>query len=139
MPTFLQWVHVTGVVIGVGGIAFLLLALTPALRGFQPEQRHHLVKRVMDRFRWLLWGAMAAILLSGLYIIRQVYWEVAWGKSWQLLTVKIVLAFIVFVIALALTLPFKLFDRVRARGRIWLAVALGLSIAIIFIAAYLRR
>ncbi len=139
MSTFLQWVHVTAVVLSVGGMAFLLIVLTPGLGDLELEQRQRLAKLVMDRFRWVLWSAMAVLLLSGLYSIRAYYWEVAWGKSWQLLTIKIVLACLVFAIALAVTLPFKLFDWVRARRQIWLAVAVGISVVIIFISAYLRR
>ena len=139
MPTFLQWVHVTAVVLLVGGLAFLLLVLRPGFGGLQPEQRDSLIKDVFARFRWVAWTSMAVLLLSGLYSIREYYWEVAWGKSWELLTVKIVLACIVFMIALALTLPFKFFDWVRARRQAWLAVAVGLAVAIIFISAYLRR
>ena len=139
MSTFLQWIHVTAVVLSVGGMAFLLIVLTPGLGDIQPEQRQRLAKLVMNRFRWVLWSSMALILLSGLYSIREYYWEVAWGKSWELLTVKIVLAGVVFAIALALTLPFKLFDWVRARRQVWLAIAAGISVAVIFISAYLRR
>jgi len=139
MSTFLQWVHVTAVVVSVGGLAFLLIVLTPGIGDLQPEQRERLSKQVTERFRWVLWTSMALILLSGLYNIREFYWEVAWGKSWELLTVKIVLACVVFAIALAVTLPFKLFDWVRARRQIWLAIAVGISVVVIFISAYLRR
>jgi uncharacterized membrane protein len=139
MSTFLQWIHVTAVVLSVGGMAFLLIVLTPGLGDIQPEQRQRLAKLVMNRFRWVLWSSMALILLSGLYSIREYYWEVAWGKSWELLTVKIVLAGVVFAIALAVTLPFKLFDWVRARRQTWLAIAVGLAVVVIFISAYLRR
>jgi len=139
MFTILQWVHLTAVVLGVGGMAFLLIVLTPGLGDLQPEQRQRLAKLVMNRFRWVLWSAMAVLLLSGLYNIREYYWEVAWGKSWELLTVKIVLAGVVFAIALAVTLPFKLFDWVRARRQTWLAIAVGLAVVVIFISAYLRR
>jgi uncharacterized membrane protein len=139
MSTFLQWIHVTAAVIGVGGMAFLLLILMPCLGALPPEHRDLLARQVMDRFRWMIWSAIMVLLVSGFYSIRQYYWEVAWGKSWALLTVKIVLALFVFVIALALTLPFKLFDWVRARRQIWLSIAVGLAIAVILIAAYLRR
>ena len=139
MFTILQWVHLTAVVLGVGGMAFLLIVLTPGIGDLQPEQRERLSKQVTDRFRWVLWSSMALILLSGLYNVREYYWEVAWGKSWELLTGKIVLACVVFAIALALTLPFKLFDWVRARQQIWLAIAVGISVVVIFISAYLRR
>ena len=139
MPTLVQWVHVTAAVIGVGGMAFLLFILMPSLEALQPEHRDMLAKEVMNRFRWVSWSVIILLLASGLYSIRQYYWEVAWGKSWALLTVKIVLAFVVFVIALALTLPIKLFDQVRARRQIWLSTAFGLAVAVIFISAYLRR
>jgi uncharacterized membrane protein len=139
MPTVVQWIHATAAVIGVGGMAFLLFVLMPALGGLDPEQRALLVKRVMDRFRWVSWSAIFLLLVSGLYSVRQYYWEMAWGKSWTLLTVKIVLALLVFVIALALTLPFKLFDWFRARRRLWLSIAFGLAVAVILISAHLRR
>jgi len=139
MPTFLQWVHVTAGVMAVGGMAFLLFVVTPKLGDLEPAQRDRLIKQVLARFRWVLWPSMAVLLLSGLYSVREYYWEVAWGKSWELLTIKIVLACIVFVIALGLTLPFKLFDWVRARRQAWLGIAVGLAVAIIFISAYLRR
>jgi len=118
---------------------FLLLVLAPSLGDLQPEQRDLLAKRIIGRFRWVIWSAIVILLVSGLYSIREYYWEAAWGKSWALLTVKIVLALFVFVIALALTLPFKLFDWVRARWQIWLSIAVGLAVAVIFISAYLRR
>jgi uncharacterized membrane protein len=139
MSTLVQWMHVTAAVIGVGGMAFLLFILMPSLGALDPEHRDRLTKQVMDRFRWIIWSAIIVLLVSGLYSIRQYYWEMARGKFWALLTVKIVLALFVFVVALALTLPFKLFDRVRARRQIWLSIAFGLAVAIIFISAYLRR
>ena len=139
MPIFVRGMHITAAVIGVGGLAFLLLVLTPSLADLPPEQRDVWTKQVTDRFRWVLWTAIIVLLASGLYSIREYYWEVAWGKSWELLTIKIVLAFVVFVIALALTLPLKIFNWVRARRQVWLSIAVGLAVTVIFIAAYLRR
>ncbi len=139
MSTFVQWVHLTAAVMGVGGMGFLLFILMPSLRALNPDQRGLLAKQVMDRFRWISWSAIFLLLVSGLYSIREYYWEMAWGKSWALLTVKIVLALFVFLIALALTLPFKPFDWVRARRQIWLSIAFGLAVAVILIAAHLRR
>jgi len=139
MSTLVQWMHVTAAVMGVGGMAFLLFVLIPSLGALEPAQRDLLTKQVMKRFRWLIWSAIIVLLVSGLYSIREYYWEVAWGKSWALLTVKIVLALLVFEVALALTLPLKFFDRVRARAQIWLSIAVGVAVVIIFIAAYLRR
>ena len=138
MSTLVQGIHVTAAAICVGGLVFLLFVLTPSLGNPQPEQRDLWAKQVIDRFRWVLWTAIIVLLVSGLYGIREYYWEVAWGKSWELLTVKIVLAFVVFFIALALTLPLKIFNWVRAHRQVWLSIAVGLVVAVIFISAYLR-
>jgi len=139
MATFVQWVHVTAAVFGIGGIAFLLAVLLPSARALGPVQRGQLLRAVSSRFRWLSWSVIVLLILSGLYNVRQFYWEVAWGRSWTLLTVKIVLAFAVFAISLALTLPFQALERVRQRREKWLSIALVLGLIVILISAYLRR
>ena len=70
MSTLVQWLHVTAVVIGVGGMAFLLFILMPSLGALDPEHRDLLAKQVMDRFRWVIWSAIIVLLVSGLYSIR---------------------------------------------------------------------
>lgn len=141
MSTFMQWIHVTAAVIGLGGgVGFLVFMLMPSLGGsLDPAQRDLLADRVIARFRWVFWSVILLSALSGLYIIRQYYWDVAWGRSWALLTVKIVLALCVFLIAFALTLPFKLFDRFRTHRKVWLLIAISLATVVMFIAADLRR
>ena len=138
MSTLFQWIHVTAAVIGVGGIGFLLVILMPASRALSPEQRDPFLKGVMGRFRWVSWSVILLLLGSGLYNIHLRAWEVPWGTYWKLLTLKIVLAFFVFVISLLLTLPLKAFDRFRARRRTWLSVAFGLALTVILVSAYLR-
>lgn len=139
MPTLVQWIHVTASIISVGGLAFLLFILEPSLEALPPEQREPFTRQVMNRFRWVVSSSIVLLLLSGVYSVRQSYWEAPWGKAWALLTVKIVLSFFVFVIALGVTLPVKIFDRPRARRRTWLAIAVGLAAVVILLAAYLPR
>ena len=139
MATLMQWIHVMAAVIGVGGMAFLLFILMPSLGTVQAEQRDLLANQVMSRFRRVSWSVIVLLLASGFYSVRQYYWEVAWGKSWALLSVKIVLAFLVFIIVLALTLPSKFFDRVRKHRKMWLSIAFALAVSVILISAYLRR
>jgi len=139
MSTLVQWIHVTAAVMGIGGMGFLLLILMPSLRVLTPEQRDQLSRAVLGRFRWASWTVVLVLLASGLYAVRQYYWEVAWGKSWKFLTLKIVLAFAVFIISLGLTVPLKILDRFRARRQMWLSLAFALGIIVILISAYLRR
>jgi uncharacterized membrane protein len=139
MATFVQWVHVTAAVIGIGGIGFLLFILMPSAGALSPEERDALASSVLGRFRWVSWSVILLLLASGFYNVRQYYWELAWGKSWLFLTIKIVLAFVVFAIALALTLPLGFLDRVRRERQRWLAIAFAVGVAVIYLSAYLRR
>ena len=139
MSTFVQWVHLSAAVLGVGGIAFLHIILLPSMRALNPDQRETLLKAVLEKFRWISWSVILLLLISGLYNVRQFYWEVPWGRAWLLLTVKIVLAALVFAIALGLSLPLKFLNWFRARRQMWLAIALTLAMIVILISAYLRR
>lgn len=138
MLTLVQWIHVAAAVIGVGGIGFLLLILLPSTRVLSDDQRDLLLRAVLGKFRWASWSAILLLLLSGLYSIRLRAWEAPWGTYWKFLTIKIILAFLVFAISLGLTLPFKFLDWFRARRQIWLSLAFALALIVILIGAYLR-
>lgn len=139
MSTFVQWIHLSAAVLGIGGIAFMHIILLPSARVLNPDQREILLKAVTGKFRWVSWSVILLLLASGLYNVRQFYWEVPWGHSWKVLTVKIVLALLLFIIVLALTLPLKFLNWFRARRQMWLAIALTLAMTVILISAYLRR
>jgi len=138
MTSLVQWVHLVAAVVGVGGIAFMLVILLPSARVLSEEHRDLLLKTVMGRFRLTSWSAIALLLASGLYNIRLRAWEAPWGPYWKWLTVKIVLAVGVFTIALLLTLPLQTLHRFRARREMWLAIALGVALTVILISAHLR-
>ena len=138
MATFVQWVHLSAAVIGVGGMAFMLLVLFPSAGLLDEEQRDRLLKAALGRFRWVSWSVMILLLASGLYNVKLV-WLVPWGPYWTFLTIKIVLALAIFVIILCLTIPLKIFAGFRERRKQWLYVALGLAMIVILISAYLRR
>lgn len=138
MSTIFQWIHVGAAVIGVGGIAFLVVVLLPSLGALSADQRDQLVQAVMRRFRWVSWTVIILLLASGLYNVRLV-WEAPWGTYWRLLTIKIILAFLVFAISLGLTLPLNFLNRLRAQRKLWLTLAFALALVVILISAYLRR
>jgi uncharacterized membrane protein len=139
MTTFMQWVHLMAAVVGLGGMGFLLLILIPSLGVLSTEQRGALSKAVAGRFRWASWSAMTLLVISGVYNIRRYYWEGPWDRAWKFLTLKVVLSFILFAIVLGLTIPFRLFEPLRTRWRMWLLAAFILGIGVVLISAYLRR
>jgi uncharacterized membrane protein len=139
MTTFMQWIHLSAALIGVGGIGFILFLLIPSARDLAPEQRAALLKRVQGRFRWVSWSVIVLLTGSGLYNVRTYYWELAWGRAWFWLTIKILLALLVFAVSLAVTLPFPFLARFREQRERWLGVAFALAMVVILISAYLRR
>ncbi|HEV2492319.1 MAG TPA: hypothetical protein VG204_04530 [Terriglobia bacterium] len=138
MSTLFQWIHVSAAVVGVGGMGFLLLVLMPSARILTPEERDLLMQMVGGKFRWMSWTVMILLVGSGLYNMSLV-WEAPWGSYWQMLTVKIALAVVVFLISLGLTLPFKFLEPFRARRKQWLTAAFAVALVVILISAYLRR
>jgi uncharacterized membrane protein len=139
MATVMQWVHVMSAIVGLGGMGFMVLILIPSLGVLSAEQREALSKAVARRFRWASWRAITLLLISGIFNISRFYWEEQWGRAWKLLTLKILLSFGLFGIVLALTIPLRLFEPLRARRRTWLLVAFTLGMVVVLISAYLRR
>ena len=139
MATFMQWLHLMSAVVGLGGMGFLLLILIPSLGVLNQEQREALSRAIAGRFRWASWSAMILLVVSGLFAVRRYYWEEPWGAAWKILTLKISLSFVLFALVLGLTIPFRLFEPLRARRRMWLLVAFILGCVIVLISAYLRR
>jgi len=122
----------------VGSYAFLLIALLPSLRILDLERRELLLRAVFERFRWVVWAVILALMASGIYNTR-LAWEAPWGTYWKLLTIKIVLAFVFFAISVCLTLPIDFCNRFRARRELWFSIALAIAGAVLLISTYLRR
>lgn len=61
--------HVIFAALWVGGMAFAILALRPALAVLEPPQRLALMGRVHKRFFLIVWHAMPIVLLSGYFLL----------------------------------------------------------------------
>ena len=120
-------------------MGFLLLVLIPSLGVLDVEQREALSKAATGRFRWISWSAILLLVLSGLYNIRRYYWEEPWGPAWKFLAIKILLSFVLFGIVFGLSIPLKIFERMRVRRQTWLLVAFIVGVVVVLISAYLRR
>ena len=117
----------------------MLLILIPSLGVLSADQREALARALASRFRLITWSAVALLLLSGLYNVRRFYWEEPGGAAWDYLILKVLLSFLLFGIVLGITIPFRLFEPLRARRRMWLLVAFIIGVVIVLISAYLRR
>lgn len=78
------FLHVAGVTVWVGGMAFAWLCLRPATAALAPALRLTLWASVLTRFFGLVWVSIAAILLSGLYMLLEIGFDRA-PPAWHLM------------------------------------------------------
>jgi uncharacterized membrane protein len=75
-------VHLIGVAVWIGGMAFAILVLRPALRVLEPPQRLALHAQVFRRFFLVVWHAMPLVLLSGYAMLFGIYGGFG-GADWS--------------------------------------------------------
>lgn len=127
----MRWLHIASAATLVGGMLFGWLVLVPAAGALAAEARKALAARMAAHFRPLVFGAIAALLLSGGYNLltnpghHTVYYV--------LLTVKLLLAAHVFAVGAIIVTR-----NPEHRGRLFAGSAIS-GLVIILISAYLRR
>jgi putative copper export protein len=99
------WLHVLAATVWIGGMAALGLLLVPLLRRdrFQDVARPLLYASAL-RFRWIGWGALGILVVTGLINVRaqgvswstwlaMSFWSTAWGQAlgWKLFLVVLTL------------------------------------------------
>lgn len=77
-------VHLAGVIVWVGGMAFAHFCLRPSAMQLPPAQRLSLWHGVFGRFFPIVWGAIAAIGLSGCAMLVEVGFAQA-PRSWHMM------------------------------------------------------
>ncbi len=78
---FARWLHVLGVVVWVGGMFFAHMALRPSVQSLAPPQRLPLLAATLTRFVAWAGVAVAAILVSGIVLIRMLGGMAVLGAS----------------------------------------------------------
>jgi uncharacterized membrane protein len=132
-------VHILGAAIWVGGMAFALLVLRPALRVLEPPQRIALHAQVFRKFFLIVWHAMPLILLSGYAMLFGIYGGFA-GADWSVHVMHLlglIMAVIFIVIFFGPWAAFRAADtmpeRAAAVDRIRKLIAINLALGVLTI------
>ena len=91
MMVFLVWLHVLAAVSWIGGTIFLSVVLVPVLRR-EPfaSQRAMLIRTTALRFRAVVWGSIATLLITGPMLLHQRGIPIADPAGWPMvLSVKL--------------------------------------------------
>ena len=111
LASIVAWAHIGAVVVAVGGSAFVLFVLRPlVLRTMEPSVAMSLMGAVQLRFRWLIWGAILVLVVTGVWMAMefrgitslQALTHTSFGQT---LVVKSLLSIVFFAGALSVTLP----------------------------------
>jgi uncharacterized membrane protein len=76
------WLHLVAVAIWIGGMVFLALVVVPITR--RPEHQRiaiSLISQTGRRFRWVGWGCLIVLLLSG--TVNLAYRGFGWAEVWN--------------------------------------------------------
>lgn len=73
MRNLMLFLHLAGAIFWMGGMAFMVMALRPALHAqLQPPERLPLVVAVLKRFFLLVIASIALLLVTGAWLLLQV-------------------------------------------------------------------
>lgn len=107
--------HVLGAVLWVGGMAFAVLCLRPALAMLEPPQRLALHGAVLARFFRLVWHAMPILLLTGWALLFGWYGGFA-RAGWHIHAMHLAGLVMAGVFLALATGPWRAFRAALARG-----------------------
>ena len=137
----IRWVHILAAVIAIGGLFHMRFVLMPAVReALSDEEHQRLRKSVLSRWSRIINIAIGVLLLTGFYNFFTIGLEKSQGAPIysMLFGIKFLLALAVFFISSALVGKAKVFDGMRAKAGMWMAINVALGFLVILLSGWLK-
>ena len=131
--------HILPVVIAIGGTIYMRTIVMPAVEELPKSQQHLLRMSLIRRFRLVMWACIALIVLSGLAQLTFILREQLPITYQLVLAIKMILALLLFLVAIGLTLPGEVWSTVRRHAPLLLAINVVLGSVIVMLSAVLRQ
>jgi uncharacterized membrane protein len=132
LGVLMRWLHITSAITIVGGFIYARFTIAPALASLPPADATAFSNRVVGFFRPILYTALAAILLSGLYnYLTKPFYPPHYHA---VIGVKFLFVLHVFAVSVLYTIPNRN-DAKRTLRLNWLVIS---GLVIVAISAYLR-
>jgi len=136
-----HWLHLLGAIAAIGSAITMRLAIMPALNGLEEGAREEFEKTVRRKLTPIVHGSMLILIITGFLNLAHVMQD-GLGEQASLYVpifmVKVVLSFVVFYIAVMLTIASPSVESFRTnRGR-WFFINISLGAVVVFLAAVLR-
>lgn len=140
-----RWIHISAVIVAVGGTAFLRLVLHPTVQtALSDDTRATLKAPLIRRWARFVHVAILFIILSGTYnaVLMFPKHKPVEGEPplyHILFGVKLMLALALFFVAIAVTGRSKAFEGMRNQMAKWTAINLAIAGAIVLISNILKN
>ncbi|MFC1758102.1 hypothetical protein ACFL2H_04955 [Planctomycetota bacterium] len=137
----LRWVHILSAITLVGGTIFMKYALLPGLKSLEAEQRETVAASIRGFWSKCVMATSGLLLISGfvnLFRIMKIYGTNFDGPYHAMVGIKMLLAFAIFALASILSGRSSNAQKLRQKESMWLNVNIGLAIAVVCIAGYMK-
>lgn len=140
LSVVLRFAHILGAILAVGGAVSAAFVVFPAAQTVPDEARGHFNEAVRKRLAGIVMLAITLLLVTGFYNYLAVELPRHKGQAIYNATmgIKILLAFVVFFVASALTGKSAAFEGIRKKRATWLKLNILLALAVVAIGAFLR-
>jgi hypothetical protein len=133
-----HWLHLIGAIVAVGGAITLRLVVFPIAARMEPEQGEELHRAVRRRVTPLIHGSVAILLITGFINMARVFEGGVPTPYTALFALKVLLAMVVFTLAILLTVSSPALDQFNARRGTWMLLNIALGLVVVLISAILR-
>lgn len=128
----MRWIHVASVITLIGSFIYARYMMAPAIAYLAEAAQAEFNRRVIERFRPLLYTLLVAILGSGLYNYLSKPSYPPHYHMW--IGIKFLFVLHIFAVTILYTLP----NPDQAKRNRWLAGMVGTGLVIVAISAWLR-
>jgi uncharacterized membrane protein len=137
LDLFMRWLHIFSVITAVGSAFFMRFVLLPSIASLRDEDKAVISKNITGRARIWIHTAIMGILISGLYNLHKVWSKTVFPYGF-IFMLKLVLAMIVFTVAILLTSSSPQRATFQSNRKTWLTLNVGLAVIIVALSAFLR-
>lgn len=140
MPVIGRWLHISAAVVAVGGTAFIRFVLRPSVEAsLSDEARQSLRNTLAPRWTRVVYLSILAIILTGAYNVAHMFPQHKGQPVYHgLFGLKLLLALILFGIALMLTGRSTSSESVRRQAPHWMLASVLLGLVIILLSVMLK-
>lgn len=136
-----RWLHIAAAIIAVGGLVFLRMVLHPAARTTLDETAHlKLREAVIGRWARVVHVCIAFLILSGIYNAVIMFPRHPGQPLYHsLFGLKVLLALVLFFLAIALTGRSEALAAIRRNSPWWMTVNIILAAAVVLLSNILKN